>query len=170
MSLDLEAALREFLASAPQTKYAIQQVSISHSAMTQAYHLWTEPFAGTVSDELGAPLTVSGANNIAIKTPGSPDHLDQSFEITLSTVDSSNTFRDEMALIPLDTTEQILVVYREYLSDDLTEPMATVQLQVETIAYNRGAAVITAVSPRLNLTRTGELYTLKRFPTLRGLL
>lgn len=167
MSLDLEYQLRVFLSSAPQTRYVIQQVSLSHSAITPM-HFWTEPYAGSVVTESDATIAVAGLNNVRIQPPGSPTHLDQSLTITLSTVDPADTFRNAMDAIPLDTEELIQVVYREYLSNDLSAPMAHVRMQVEGIAYNRGAALITAVAPRLNVTRTGELYTLKRFPTLRA--
>ena len=40
MSLDVEARLKEFLASAPQTIYMIEVISIAHSDLTQTYHLW----------------------------------------------------------------------------------------------------------------------------------
>lgn len=170
MSLDIESRLREFLASAPQNRHVIQQISISHSAMSQAYHLWTEPYAGEVTTEDGDLIATSGMNSLQIRPAGAPENLDQAFSIALSTVDPDNVFRTEMDRIPLGTTERIAVVYREYLSDDLTEPQAVARLEVETISYNRGAAAITAISPRLNMTRTGELYTYKRFPTLRGFL
>lgn len=168
MSLDLEHQLRVFLASAPQTRHLIQQISFSHSAIAPM-HLWTEPGAGTVVTEGGATITVSGLDNLRIRPPGSPVHLDQALDITLSTVDPADTFRRALDAIPLDTDERIQVVYREYLSNDLSMPMAHVRMQVESISYNRGAALITAIAPRLNVTRTGELYTLKRFPTLRAL-
>ena len=51
MSLDIEARLREFLASAPQTIYMIEVISIAHSDLTQTYHLWREPSNGGVVDE-----------------------------------------------------------------------------------------------------------------------
>lgn len=168
MSLDLEYELRRFLASAPQTRYIIQQVSLSHSAMPAALHLWTQPFTGSVVTEDDETLAVTGADNLSIRPPGSPVHLDQALDITLSTVDAGDTFRRALDAIPLDTTERIAVVYREYLSNDLTAPMAHVRMQVEAIVYNRGAASISAVAPRLNVNRTGELYTLKRFGTLRA--
>jgi hypothetical protein len=70
----------------------------------------------------------------------------------------------------VDTTEKIRVVYREFLSDDLTAAQATAVLQAESISYSIGAAHISAVSPRLNMSRTGELYAPKEIPMLRGFL
>jgi hypothetical protein len=101
---------------------------------------------------------------------GSPDNLDQKFTINIDTTDPENLLRKELDRIPLETTEKILLTYRAYLSDDLTEPQAVQVLQVESINYNRGVATLSAVAPKLNVNRTGELYTFGRFPMLRGFL
>ncbi len=164
MSLDLESALRVFLASAPQTVHAIQTLQISHSAMSQAWHLWREPYVGVAGGNTMQPC------NIEIKLAGSAGHLDQKFDIRLGLVDIEDAFRAELDLIPVTTQEKIAVVYREYLSNDLVNAQATATLQVESISYVKGAATISAVSPRLNITRTGELYAPKDIPMLRGFL
>jgi len=101
---------------------------------------------------------------------GTPDNLDQKFTVNIDTTDPDNLLRKELDRIPLDTTEKILLTYRAYLSDDLTEPQAVQVLQVESINYNRGTATISAIAPKLNVNRTGELYTFSRFPMLRGFL
>jgi len=168
MSLDLESRLRVFLSSAPQNVWPIQTIEISHSAMSQVWRLWREPYEGVVSDG-GSPMTMQPAN-IEIGLAGTEGHLDQKFNIGIGLVDSMDLFREQMDLIPIDTQEKIVIVYREYLSDDLDEPQAVATLQVETISYNIGAAQISAVSPRLNILRTGELYSTKEIPSLRGFL
>ena len=168
MSLDLEPRLRTFLASAPQTLHPVQTLEISHSAMTQTFHLWREPYAGTTTvDGVAKSMTPC---NIDIKLAGSEGHLDQKFSIAISTVDEANTLRNELDRIPVATLEKIVIVYREYLSDDLANPQATARLQAESISYVKGAANIIAVSPRLSMLRTGESYTPKDIPMLRGFL
>lgn len=168
MSLDLESALRTFLASAPQTVYPVQTLEISHSAMTQTFHLWHEPYVGTTT-VAGVVKTMQPCN-VAIKLAGSPGHLDQKFEISISTVDIEDVLREQLDRIPIATTEKIQIIYREFLSDDLTAVLASATLQAESISYQIGAASINAVSPRLNMTRTGELYAPKDIPMLRGFL
>lgn len=168
MSLDLETRLREFLASAPQAIWPIQTIQISHAAMTTTYHLWREPYPGVTS--AGAGDMAMQPVNMEIRLAGSEGHLDQKFDIRIDTTDIEDQFRSQMDLIPVDTTERIQIVYREYLSDDLTDPQATVPLQVESISYAKGAANISAVSPRLNVSRTGELYSPKSVPMLRSFL
>ncbi|MDH6185476.1 DUF1833 family protein [Polaromonas sp. CG_23.6] len=168
MSLDLESRLRAFLASAPQTVHPVQTLEISHSAMSQTFHLWREPYAGTTS--VAGVARAMRPVNFEIKLAGSEGHLDQKFSIAIDTVDPDNTLRNELDRIPVATLEKIVIVYREFLSDDLTAPQATARLQVEAISYVKGAANLTAVSPRLNMLRTGETYTPKDIPMLRGFL
>jgi hypothetical protein len=168
MSLDLETRLRRFLASAPQAIWTIATLQISHSAMSKTYHLWREPYAGqTVVDGV---LVDMDPCNIEIKLAGNEGHLDQKFDIRIGLVDIEDEFREQLDRIPVDTTEKIQVVYREYLSDDLATAQATAVLQAESISYALGAASISAVSPRLNMSRTGELYAPKDIPMLRGFL
>lgn len=168
MSLDIEQRLREFFASAPQRIHRIETLEISHSSMTKTYYLWREPYAGEITTEDGV-RTVQPLNFQA-KIAGSEGHLDQVFEIPLDTTDVENDFRTEMERVPLDTTERVRLVYREYLSDDLTDVLTRAVLQVESVVYSLGAAKITAVSPRLNINSTGERYTPRDAPMLRGFL
>lgn len=168
MSLDLETRLRVFLASAPQTIHPIQTLQISHSAMSQVFHLWREPYAGTTSSG-GVSMAMTPCN-LQIQLASSEGNLDQKFSIAISTVDPLNTLRNELDRIPVFTAEKIRIVYREYLSDDLTAPQATANLQAEAISYAKGSANITAVSPRLSMLRTGIVYSAREIPMLRGFL
>jgi hypothetical protein len=168
MSLDLEHRLRVFLASAPQTVRAIQTINIFHPSMSRAFLLWREPYVGTLTID-GTAYTVEPAN-IEIGLAGAAGHLDQRFDIKLGLVDSMDTFRIELDRIPVNTKVKATLVYREYLSDDLVNPQAVANLQVEVVSWTKGAANITAVSPRLNMTRTGQLYSPKEIPMLRGFL
>lgn len=168
MSLDLEHQLRVFLASAPQNIRSIPTIELSHSAMTKVWRLWREPYAGEITTEEGVVQILPA--NLDIRLAGSEGNLDQKFDINLDTTDIADEFRREMDLIPLNTTEKVRAVYREYLSDDLTQAQTTAVLQVESVAYRIGAATLSAVSPRLNITRTGENYIPRDIPMLRSFL
>lgn len=171
MSLDIASRLREFLVSAPQAVWPIQTLEIRHSAMSRVFYLWREPYQGEVTTERGDVVSMQPCN-IETTLAGSLGHLDQKFEIRLGLIEAveQDQFQSEMDRIPLTTKEKVRVVYREYLSDDLQSPQAVAVLQAESIAYILGAASISAVSPRLNVTRTGELYAPREMPMLRGFL
>ncbi len=167
MSLDIEQRLRVFFASAPQTVHAIQTVELSHSAMPQVWRLWREPYAGQVAIEDGTLVDVLPLN-LQVGLADVQGNLDRKYDINMDTTDVQDLFRESMAAIPIDTDEKVRCVYREYLSDDLTEIQASAVLQVETASYQVGAATLSAVFPRLNVTRTGILYTTRDIPMLRG--
>ena len=168
MSLDIEQKLKVFLASAPQNIYSVMTLEISHSAMSKVYYLWREPYVGEITTETGVK-TVTPLN-MDIKLAGSENNLDQKFNILIDLTDVNDEFREQLDSIPLETEEKIKVVYREYLSDDLTEVLAQANLQAESISFTIGAAAIVAVQPRLSMTRTGEIYSPKVIPMLRGFL
>ena len=168
MSLDIEQKLKVFLASAPQRIYSIPTIEISHSAMTKTYYLWREPYIGSITTETG--VKVITPVNLEIKLAGSENNLDQKFSIILDLTDINDEFREQLDKIPLTTQEKIRVVYREYLSDDLTEVLSSAILQAESVTFSIGSANISAVQPRLSSTRTGEIYSTRDIPTLRGFL
>lgn len=169
MSLDIETRLRVYLASAPQAVRRIPTLQISHSAMTKTFYLWREPYTGSITVESGV-VAVEPANFEA-KLPGAEGHLDQQLEIRLDTVDVEDEFREQLDRIPLATTEKIVVVYREYLSDDLTDVVAGPwTLHAEALSTDIGLGTISAASPRLNMTRTGEIYAPRDVPMLRAFL
>lgn len=165
--LDLKSRLKAFLASAPQNVRVVQTLEISHPDMPTTYHLWREPYIGTTVIN-GITTVTMTPQNIEIKLAGTTNNLDQKFDIKISTVDIENEFRDALDSIPVDTTQKVRVVYREYLSDDLTTEQTVAVLQAESISYTIGACSISAVSPRLNVTRTGETYNPKDIPMMRA--
>lgn len=64
-----------------------------------------------------------------------------------------------------------IILYRTYRSDDLTSPLAgPLAFQVNNISFNKEGAIFACSAPRLNVTQTGELYTLDRFTMLNGFI
>lgn len=64
------------------------------------------------------------------------------------------------------------LIYRVYRSDQLPSGRiyGPVTLDIYTVTMTRDGAAFEAKAPSLNLSRTGEVYSLKRFPMLRGCL
>lgn len=61
------------------------------------------------------------------------------------------------------------ILYRAYRSDDLSKPMVgPLRLVATTFSFKREGASFEARAPYVNNTNTGELYTITRFPGLRG--
>lgn len=169
MSLDTEARLRRFLASAETAEHEVPTLEIGHSAMSRTRYLWREPYAGTFTDENGNVRTAEPVN-MAIKRAGSDGTLDQNFDILIDCTDIEDEIRAELDAIPLDTAERISCTFRCYLSGDLTAVLERAALHVESATLNRGVLMLAAEFPRLNVTRTGEIYAPRDVPMLRGFL
>lgn len=109
------------------------------------------------------PLKVTGANE--------HDNMDQIFKIQLG---------DLGQIIPFELTNVMkvdghkikpIVKYRTFRSDDLNNVLyGPVILQIDSFTFNREGCLFDAKSPSLNIAKTGEIYTLVRFPMLRGML
>jgi hypothetical protein len=64
-----------------------------------------------------------------------------------------------------------ILIYRSYRSDDLTQILyGPIELKIRSFAFNREGATFEATVDRANSQRTGEIYTIARFPMLRVFL
>lgn len=168
MALDQDERLARFFSSAPQDDHIVPVLEVSHSAFPKTYRLWREPVAGSVTLESGEVVDVL-CINFDISLAGSEGKLDQAFTVALDTVDHEDEFRAAVDAVPVDSAERVRMVYREFLFSDLDGgPGAEVPLQVEGVQFERGTATLSAVSPRLNATRTGEPYAPREVPMLRA--
>lgn len=167
MSTDIGERLAEYFAVTPPAERVIGVLIISHSALSQRFVFWPEPYAGEiVTDDYGR-LPVLYAPML-LEIAGSEANLDQEYRITLDTTDVQDGFRDELDRIPLNTAERIRVDILTYLSSDLESQQEAAVLQVETVSWVVGTATITAVAPRYNVLSTGELYEPGQVPMLRA--
>jgi hypothetical protein len=106
-----------------------------------------------------------------IRKMASRGDLDYGIGVDLG--DLGDRLPDEIDRVRVAGTLRIrpIVIYRAYRSDDLASPMiGPLRLEAQAIARTREGASFDAGAPYLNLSKTGELYTLDRFPMLRGFL
>lgn len=90
------------------------------------------------------------------------------------------TFGDLGAIIPMEVDailngeeepeENPTLIYRTWQSDDLTDPRHVVFYEIENVDQNSEGSTLHCKAPEVNANRTGEIYSLDRFPTLRGFL
>lgn len=63
------------------------------------------------------------------------------------------------------------LIYRSYRSDNLEQPMqGPIELKIKTFNFDQLGALFEARADRGNSQKTGELYTLDRFPMMRAFL
>ncbi len=161
----------EFFLNSKSSVVQLELVEISHPNFTKVYRVVRNAVQGvTVKLETGANATFD-YYPLRIENNGDRDDLDQSFTFTLG--DLGDVLPKELDAVALGNgfAEKPKVVYRTYRSDDLNRPLfGPVNLEVESFAFNRDGSTFTAKAPSLNLNKTGETYTLERFPMLRGFL
>lgn len=108
---------------------------------------------------------------LRIESGGVRDNLDQSITVTLG--DLGDMIPQEIDRIATANTFNVKPIckYRTYRSDDLNQPLfGPVLLEVVTLGQTREGAAFVAQAPSLNVNKTGENYTMDRFPMLRGFL
>lgn len=102
---------------------------------------------------------------------GSRADLDNTLTITLGDVgEELQSELDSIAASDGFSTRPV-INYRVYRSDVLSAPMyGPIKLEVTKVAYTVEGAALEASATSLNVSKTGEIYTLARFPMLRGFL
>jgi hypothetical protein len=162
----IEDDLRVLLSTYPVGEYLIDTLQISHSLFSQDYYLTREP-GGLVALIEGSISKSFTGSNIEITLNSTKSDLDQNFSFTIQ--DLENVFDDELDLIPLDNTEDILLTYRGFLSSDLSEPaQGPIVLEAISASQEKGKFTISAGAPQLNWNKTGVIYSYDDFPMLRA--
>lgn len=148
-----------------------ETVELSHPDFTTSYF-----FVRNKSDGLTATLEtlVSQAFQycpMSILEGQIGDDLD--FSLRIQIMDLGEILADEMDEVAdndgFDT--EPTVVYRSFRSDDLTAPLfGPITLKVQNLTFDANGAIFDAIAGNENSQKTGDVYTLERFPMLRASL
>jgi hypothetical protein len=146
-------------------------LEISHPSFSQTYYCVRNHVNGvTVTLETAAVVDFV-YYPMQITRIGVQDDLDQSLHVELG--DLGAVLPRELDNIAADDTFHIkpIIKYRSYRSDNLDEPMTgPITLEVKDFKFTKEGAAFDAKAPQLNINRTGELYSIDRFPMLRGFI
>lgn len=162
---------QQFFFNSKSSVISFECVELSHPNFSQHYYIVRNAVAGlTVTHEDSTTHTYT-YYPVRIEQHDTTGDLDNGFTFT---------FGDLGTIIPaeLDRVANAngfatlpTIKYRLYRSDDLTAPMlGPVQLQGKTFTLTKDGAAIEATALQVNLNGTGEVYTLDRFPMLKGFL
>lgn len=161
----------EFFLKSKSSIVQLETLEISHPDFTKVYRIVRNAVKG-VTVTLETLQSVSfDYYPLQIENAGIRDDLDQAIKINLG--DLGDVLPKELDEVSSNNGFGIkpTVVYRTYRSDDLSRPLfGPVTLEVSSFAFNREGSTFEAKAPSLNITKTGELYKLDRFPMLRGFL
>lgn len=164
-------ALAYFLGS-KRDVVSLELLEISHPSFSQVYRRVRNARQGvTVQlENAGGPAVFSYYPMNIVELSDQAD-LDTGIRIDFGDlgevlpVELDNTYAaDNMDVKPL-------VIYRVYRSDDLTAPLiGPLRLEVSAFSFTREGASFEASAPYVNNTRTGQIFNLSRFFTLRGFI
>lgn len=161
----------EYFLNSSSSVVQLELLEIAHPNFSKTYRLVRNNTKGVrVKLEDGifydfeyAPLRISLSNE--------KDDLDQIVKIDLG--DLGEIVQTELDLIEAANSYSIKpsLKYRTFRSDDLeTVLYGPLILEIKSFSFTREGSTFEAKAPSLNINKTGEVYSLDRFPMLRGLL
>lgn len=163
-------ALTEYYLGSRRDVVKLELLEISHPSFTKTYRIVRNARKGITATIDGVPHAFE-YYPLRIRQLGSGDDMDQSIGVDLG--DLGDILPTEIDAVFADdaATTKPMLRYWAFRSDDLTIPLlGPVVLEITTLAFKREGASFEAHAPYLNRNRTGEVYSLTRFPMLRGTL
>lgn len=161
----------EFFLGSPSSAIYIETLEISHPDFTQAYWIVRNVAGGAVLTLETAAIVSFQYYPCKIQRLKLSNTLDQGFSITIGDVGDILNREIDAVLAANGFMVRPTVRYRAWRSDVPTQPLyGPIDLQIVRVSTNFGASTLEAVAPKLNVSATGELYSINRFPMLRGAL
>lgn len=161
----------EFFLGASSKVAQLETLEISHPNLSKVYYIVRNAKAGLTAQIEDASSKTFEYYPVRITPIGQRDDLEQGFTITIG--DVGKTLPGELDRIAAATgwATKPVVKYRTWRSDYLSVPLfGPVILEIRKITTAREGASFQAKAPSLNSGKTGEIYSLDRFPMLRGTL
>lgn len=160
-----------FFFDSPSSVPPLDTLEISHPAFSRVYRLVRNaPFGLDAKLEDGTDVHFEYCP-LRIRDSGERSTLDYGLSVDLG--DLGEIIPDELERARAADQMRIrpTVKYRVYRGDKLDKPMlGPIRLEAPQISRTREGASFDAVAPSLNLNRTGEFYTVDRFPMLLAFL
>lgn len=150
----------------------LETIEITHPAFSKVYRCVRNATKGITATLEGGGTAVFDYYPMKISAQHAHEDLDQS--ITIS-------FGDLGEILPIELDRVMTYAggldikpslkYRVYRSDDLSRPLyGPLVLEVEAFNFDRYGATFEAKAPSINMTKTGEIYNIARFPGLVGFI
>ncbi len=154
------------LNSQPENKTYYECFVISHSLLSKTYYIAANTQDITANDKDGIQRVFLKANVKQSRAINSND-LSQSAIFTFG--DVGNILADEMKRIPLDNDEDLICEWYQYHSEHLDSPVDRIAFNVQNIPRKKGGFSLRTGVTELNKNKTGEIFSLDPFESLRGL-
>lgn len=150
----------------------LECLELTHPAFSKVYRIVRNAAAGvTVTLETGGTAVFT---YYPAKITPSKTQEDLDFGLNIAVGDLGVEFPvelDRVLTYPGGVGIKPQLIYRTYRSDDLSKPLyGPLSLEVSALGFNQDGVTFEARAPALNANRTGEIYSLTRFPMLRGFI
>lgn len=160
----------EFYLNSKSSIAQLECLEISHSSFSQTYYLVRNAVHGvTVTHEDASEQSYTYLP-MRLELSGPRDDLDHILQVVMG--DLGEIVPMELDAVRADDAlqEMPVVIFRTYRSDDLSAPLfGPLVLEVKRFSMDRQGCTFEAKAPSLNVSRTGESYSIARFPMLSGL-
>lgn len=151
----------------------LECVEISHPDFSVPFRFVKNDTEGvTVKHESAGPDVTYEYQPMSTQRSTVTNDLDQKLNLTIADVDDELIKSVVSARLGTNWKIRPSIRWRLYRDDDLTAPMVSLQtLEIATLSKdNSGNCTFDAQAPELNSVKTGEIYSLERFPLLRGMI
>lgn len=164
------ADLAKFFLNSKSNIVQLELLELSHPNFSKVYRIVRNSVQG-VTVNIDGQQSSFDYYPLSIKGGSMKDDLDQG--ITISFGDLGEVVPNEIDRIKQADAFNVKprVRYWTFRSDDLQSPMyGPVVLEVSEFSNDQTGTTFEAKAPSINVSKTGEIYDLTRFPMLRGFL
>lgn len=165
-------AYTEFFLNSRKDVAQLELLEITHPNFTKPYRIVRNCRDGVTVDlsptELGIFFEFWPA-----KFTGKAARTDLDYSITIDLGDVGEVIPTEVDAVAQQSgfSNKIELRYWVFRSDDLTAPIfGPIRLEGSSLSFDGAFSTIEAKAPSLNTNKTGERYTVERFPMLKGFL
>lgn len=161
----------EYFLNSKSSVAQLECMEISHSSFSQTYYLVRNAANGihVTHEDASEHDYIYVPMRFKLQTVRTDlDHI-----LSVEMGDLGQIVPQELDLVAADENflELPQVIYRVYKSDDLENVLYGPSfLELKSFNLNREGCAFEAKAPSLNANKTGERYSLPRFPMLKGLL
>ncbi len=165
------SALTDFFLGSTRAAVQLETLEISHPNFSKRFLLVRNARKGITAKIEGGISTAFQYAPLRINSNGARNDLDRGIQVSFG--DLGEVLPKEIDRVEQEDAFDInpLCIYRAYNSDDLDNILIGPHtFEIKALSQNQTGATFEAKAPGLNITKTGELYKLDRFPMLRGFL
>lgn len=166
------SAYSEYFLNSRSSVAQVETLELSHPAFSQTYRIVRNATQGITATLETGGTAVFDYYPVKIVPQSARADLDHGISITFGDLgEILPTEMDNVMKYPGGMDTKPIIKYRVYRSDDYENILyGPLTLEVENFTFDRQGCTFEAKAPSLNLTSTGEIYSLSRFPGLRGFL